>query len=116
MTRIDIHPRFVLDYTVGRYRGQVEVVTKDIGATIGTEILDEDGIRICAYRPGTRYPSTAEECAEKHLRQALELLIGSSLPDAHTMPMGRAVATALRAVVAGEQPWNPDDEEENDQW
>jgi hypothetical protein len=114
MTRIDIRPRYVLDYTVGLYGGTVEVVTRDIGFTIGTEILDEDGIRIAAYRPGTRHPSRAEEIASEHLREALELAIANHRGALH--PISREVAARLRDVVAGEQPWNPDDEEENDQW
>ncbi len=113
MSRISIQARYVLDYTVGRHRGQVEVVTKDIGATIGTEILGKNGVRICAYRPGTRHPSTAEECAEQHLRQALELMLANYAASKH--PMSREVADRLREVVADEQPWNPD-EEEADPW
>jgi len=114
VTRIDIRPRYVLDYTVGLYGGTVEVVTRDIGATIGTEILDEHGFRIVTYKPGTRHSSTAEDCAAEHLRTALELVV-KNYGDAQ-QPISREVAARLRDVVAGEQPWNPDDEEENDQW
>ncbi|WP_069752934.1 hypothetical protein [Streptomyces sp. EN16] len=109
MTRISITPRFVLDYTVGLYGGQVEVVTKDIGATIGTEIRDENGMRICAYRPGTGHPSTAEEIAGYHLREALENVV-ANYGDAQ-QPLSREVAAQLRDVVAGEQKWDPAAEE-----
>ncbi|MFF6928331.1 recombinase family protein [Streptomyces californicus] len=115
MSRITITPRFVLDYTVGRYHGQVEVVTKDIGATIGTEILDENGVRICSYKPGTRYSDRAEEIAEEHLRKALELWFRRPLKSVEAMEPKEAVAFCLRVIVADEQPWNPD-EEEADPW
>lgn len=111
MSRIHITPRFVLDYTVGRHHGQVEVVTKDIGATIGTEILSENGVRICAYRPGTRHPDRAQEIAEEHLREALEMLVGGSLVHAPGLPVGDAVAVALRQATAAEQKWTPGEED-----
>lgn len=111
MSRINITPRFVLDYTVGRYHGQVEVVTKDIGATIGTEILSEHGVRICSYKPGTRYPDRAQEVAEEHLRKALGMLVGGSLVHAPGLPVGEAVAVALRQVTAAEQKWTPGEED-----
>ncbi|MEV7250245.1 hypothetical protein [Streptomyces cyaneofuscatus] len=111
MSRIRITPRFVLDYNVGRHHGQVEVVTKDIGATIGTEILSENGGRICSYKPGTRYASTAEEIAEEHLREALEMFVGGSLVHAPGLPVGEAVAVALRHATAGEQKWTPGEED-----
>ncbi|EHM24245.1 hypothetical protein SPW_7339 [Streptomyces sp. W007] len=109
MSRINITPRFVLDFIVGRYYGQVEVVTKDIGATIGTEILSENGVRICSYRPGTRHPDRAQEIAEEHLREALEMLVGGSLVHAPGLPVGEAVAVALRHATAAEQKWTPGD-------
>ncbi|MFB7479540.1 hypothetical protein ACFUEM_08680 [Streptomyces anulatus] len=108
MSRVNITPRFVLDYVVGRYHGQVEVVTKDIGATIGTEILNENGGRICAYRPGTRYPDRAQEVAEEHLRAALELALDGLDDPAR---IHREVAARLRDVVAGEQKWTPGEED-----
>ncbi|GAA3018598.1 hypothetical protein [Streptomyces fulvorobeus] len=111
MIRIDIRPRFVLDYTVGLYGGSVEVVTRDIGATIGTEILDANGGRLCAYRPGTRYSDRAKEIAEDHLREALGMLVGGgSLPPVQTL-LPEALATALRTAVSGEQQWVPGEED-----
>jgi hypothetical protein len=47
------------------------------------------------------------------LRKALELVV-KNYGDAQ-QPISREVAARLREVVAGEQKWNPD-EEEDDQW
>lgn len=106
---VTVEARTWLHWT-SRYRsGRLEVATRDIGATIGTEIRDEDGNLIVAYRPGTRYPDTAVEIAAEHVRRAVPFAMGM---------LGRffseALAETLREIVTedGYRPWNPEEEEE----
>ncbi|WP_030962648.1 hypothetical protein [Streptomyces sp. NRRL S-378] len=110
--------RTVLDFRSRRVAfGSVEVVTRDIGATIGTVLLC-DGVRIAAYRPGTRYGDVAEDAAAKHLAGALKRIDAAAwLPGEHLTDL---LATHLRAILDEDKcaPWDPseNDEEEDDQW
>jgi hypothetical protein len=118
VTRIKVTPKTWLHYATEQHHGKVEVRVQDIGATIGTEILDDEGNRLVAYRPGTRYGSYAEELAAGHLHAALEK-VETSAPDFRVRYFVDKLRAALQEVVDadGAGPWTPDGEEEDDdQW
>ncbi|MGW6949012.1 hypothetical protein ACWGHD_19060 [Streptomyces xanthophaeus] len=112
-----VRQRTILEFASSSCSGTVEVRTRDIGATIGTELL-YGGVRIAAYRPGTRHVGTAESIAAEHLKAALRRV------DADGIRPGAFVSTLLtrrlRDVLNEEKcgSWNPDeyDDEEEDEW
>lgn len=110
-----IRRRVLLDFQDGGRFGSFEVRTRDIGGTIGTEILSYEGQCLVAYRSGTRYPDRAEEIAAELLRDALDL--ARSDVYAGRDIFDDAFETRLLAVVAADSagPWIPDEEEE-DEW
>jgi hypothetical protein len=113
-----IRPAPYLTFTVGGYAHRVDVVTKDIGCTIGTELryggvlgLGNRSARLVAYRPGTRYSDRAEECAVEHLTAALERARVSSRVDGSDV---ERLAECLTAIVQedGCNLWDPYAEED----
>ncbi|WP_406161027.1 hypothetical protein [Streptomyces canus] len=116
-----IRPAPYLVFAVGPFMHRVDIVTKDIGATIGTRLtyagvcgLGNRPVPLVAYRPGTRYPDTAEECAVKHLSAALKRVQLSNRVDAEDVA---ALARSLTEVVQedGCRLWDPSATEE-DSW
>lgn len=84
----------------------IEVRTKDIGATIGTELIwSQSGLRIAGYRPGTRYSDVAEECAAELVGEALETVpSGLGLFD-FSLQLIEAIRSHKVVVT---RPWDPD--------
>lgn len=113
-------PAPYLEFELGGLVHRVDVITKDIGCTIGTElryvgpIPGLGSLRLVAYRPGTRYSDRAEECAAEHLTKALERFRAS----AGWLDMAgiTRLAECLRDVVTegGCRLWDPEHEE--DEW
>jgi len=113
-----IRPAPYLTFTVGGYAHRVDVVTKDIGCTIGTElryvgvVSSITSVRLVAYRPGTRYSDRAEEIATAHLTAALE----RARVFAHFGASGvETLALCLADIVQedGCRLWDPDAKEED---
>lgn len=105
---IRVRQKCVLAFDVDGYdTDEVEVRTRDIGATIGTE-LRLHGRRLIAYRPGTRHGSYAQDLAAEHLRAALIRRY-----QADEVSNG-ALARHLRAVVLDDGGWIWDPEAESD--
>ncbi|MEU0952812.1 hypothetical protein ABZ353_10785 [Streptomyces niveus] len=101
-------------YISVEYRGIAHLIgltTKDIGCTIGTELSwVEDCERIAAYKPGTRYGDRAEECAAELVERAVKNVrsgVGTSL-------FRVLLSNEIKHQVSLEQPWNPDDEEDEE--
>ncbi|MFJ6636598.1 hypothetical protein ACIQMR_35320 [Streptomyces sp. NPDC091376] len=99
----------------------MNIVTRDIGCTIGTELrydgvagLGTHSVPLVSYRPGTRYHDVAEECASQHLEAALERAQVSTRVDAVDV---ETLALCLADVVqeAGCRLWDPNAKEE-DAW
>lgn len=110
MTYVDVRVRTYLVYHAPHHTGRVEIRTQDIGATIGTELFDDEGRRLVAYRPGTRYPDTAEEVATDHVRRAIDL---AYMDCARGYSFDEAFPGRLRDVVADDHcgTWDPEGED-----
>ncbi|WDM16715.1 hypothetical protein J3S85_37755 [Streptomyces lavenduligriseus] len=114
-------PAPYLTFTVGPYVHRVDIVTKDIGATIGTQLfyagvagLGNRHVPLVSYRPGTRYHDRAEACAVEHLTTALERARMSTRVDAEDVALlGRCLADVVQED--GCQLWDPHATEE-DEW
>ncbi|MEU9258996.1 hypothetical protein AB0D68_10980 [Streptomyces sp. NPDC048212] len=89
----------------------IEVRTKDIGATIGTELIwSQSGLRIATYCPGTRYSDYAEDLAAELVGEALKTVpTGLGLID-FSLQLIEAIRSH-KSVTS--RPWNPDAEEES---
>jgi hypothetical protein len=113
-----IRPAPYLTFVVGSFVHRVGIATRDIGATIGTRLtyagvngLANRAVPLVAYRPGTRYHGTAEECAVKHLTAALGRVQLSTRVDSTDVS---DLALSLAEVVqeAGCRLWDPSESEE----
>ncbi|MFB7823845.1 hypothetical protein [Streptomyces hydrogenans] len=111
-------PAPYLTFHAGGLVHRVDIVTKDIGFTIGTElryagvVRSLTSVRLVAYRPGTKYHDVAEESAAEHLRKALERF---SVGSRFSLAGVEGLAECLRAVVTEDRcclPWDPDHIEE----
>lgn len=91
----------------------ITVRTKDIGCTIGTELLWlHSGERIAAYRPGTRHSDRAEALAAVLVGEALK-----SVPDGlNGYRFGLALVESIKTLVSKEQPWDPDFVDYEEDW
>jgi hypothetical protein len=107
---VSVTQRTVLDCEIEGRHFLLEVRVRDIGATIGTEILDDESARIVAYRSGTRYSDRAEEIAREHVRESLTRVAAD--PERRSAYLPDLVRAHLAEVVAAEQPWTPDEEDE----
>lgn len=89
------------------------VRVKDIGCTIGTELFWlESGERIATYKPGTRYGDYAEELAADLVKKA-----ANEVADWHSYSAFRkALVDAVQTLVSKEQPWGPDNEDDEESW
>jgi hypothetical protein len=114
-------PAPYLTFDAGPFLHRVDIVTEDIGCTIGTALtyagvngLANRAVPLVSYRPGTRYHDTAEECAVKHLTAALERAQLSTRVDSTDVS---ELARSLTAVVqeAGCRLWDPS-AKEKDSW
>ncbi|WP_369147074.1 hypothetical protein [Streptomyces sp. R44] len=114
-----IRPRPYLEFDAGGMVHRVDITTKDIGCTIGTELRyvgpfrSLTSVRLVAYRPGTRHSDCAEECAAEHLTKALEKYRAGSR---FSLSGVEGLAECLRDVVTedGCRLWDPEHEE--DEW
>lgn len=114
-------PAPYLTFAVGPYVHRVDIVTEDIGATIGTRLsyagvngLGMRRVPLVSYRPGTRYHDRAEECAVDHLTVALARAQLSTRVDSTDV---ETLALCLAEVVQedGCRLWDPNESEE-DSW
>ncbi|MFI9123854.1 hypothetical protein ACIGW0_31435 [Streptomyces bikiniensis] len=112
-------PAPYLEFDAGGMAHRVDLTTKDIGCTIGTELRyvgparSLTSVRLVAYRPGTRHHDRAEEIAAEHLTKALEKYRAGSR---FSLAGVEGLAECLRDVVTedGRQLWDPENEE--DEW
>jgi hypothetical protein len=116
-----IRPTPYLTFAVGPYMHRVNITTKDIGGTIGTELtyagvngLGNRAVPLVSYRPGTRYHDRAEECAVRHLTTALARVSLSVAVD-HTDVSTLALCLAEVVQEDGCRLWDPHAAEE-DSW
>lgn len=112
MSRVKLVRETYIKVSYGGSVYAIEVRTKDIGCTIGTELIwSRSGIRIAAYRPGTRYGDRAEECAAELVQEALSKLS----PGLGMLGLFSELTEAIRSHedVQG-SPWGPDSEDEGD--
>ncbi|MEV5319136.1 hypothetical protein AB0K92_16025 [Streptomyces sp. NPDC052687] len=121
MTAQLIRPATYLVFAVGPFMHRVDITTKDIGATIGTELsyagvngLGSSRVPLVSYRPGTRYHDRAEECAAEHLTTALGRVQLSTRVDATDVT---TLALCLAEVVQedGCRLWDPS-AKDGDSW
>ncbi|MEV4939592.1 hypothetical protein [Streptomyces zaomyceticus] len=115
---VQLNRPVLLTFAVGPYVHRVDVATKDIGCTIGTELryvgvngLGNRAVSLVSYRPGTRYHDVAEECAQKHLATALERVQLSTQMDGVDVA---TLALSLAEVVQEDhcRLWDPNEEED----
>ncbi|MET9126926.1 hypothetical protein [Streptomyces sp. NPDC004528] len=116
-----VRPSPYLTFVAGPYVHRVDITTTDIGATIGTRLtyagvhgLGNRAVPLIAYRPGTRYHDSAEECAVRHLTAALGRVQMSPRVDSTDVS---DLALSLADVVQedGCRLWDPNATEE-DSW
>jgi hypothetical protein len=117
MRGVKVVQESLIRFEADGYTGWVEVRVRDIGFTIGTEILDHEGGRLVAYRPGTRYGSYAEELAAGHLKAALTK-VDTDSPGFRVRDFWALLKAALQEIVDadGAGPWSPDGEAEEGEW
>ncbi|MGV9546826.1 hypothetical protein [Streptomyces ardesiacus] len=113
-----VRPAPYLTFPVGPYTHRADIVTTDIGSTIGTKLtyagvsgLGNRSIPLVSYRPGTRYHDRAEECAVKHLTEALRRAPMSIAVD-HTDVSTLALCLAEVVQEDGCRLWDPYGEED----
>jgi hypothetical protein len=108
-----IRPAPYLTFAVGPFLHRVDIMTTDIGCTIGTRLtyagvngLGNGGVPLVSYRPGTRHHDRAEECAAEHLTSALARVQLSTRVDATDVS---TLALCLADVVQedGCRLWDP---------
>ncbi|MFD7776635.1 hypothetical protein [Streptomyces sp. NPDC059753] len=113
-----IRPAPYLAFAVGPFVHRVDIVTQDIGCTIGTRLtyagvngLGNRAVPLVTYHPGTRYHDTAEECAVKHLTTALaRVQLSTRVDSADVSTLALCLAEVVQAD--GCQLWDPNEKVE----